>query len=98
MPLARPVRLDSLALPIPVPLELTFRAGKLLLVPALRRRALDRLTMPLPSGLHKGRAGSVLLWDLDALHLVDISRWLFLLAAGWVTLVGALVWLEVLQG
>ena len=98
MPLARPVGLDSLALPIPVPLELTSRAGESLSVPALRRRALDRLTMPLPLGLYKGRAGSVLMWDLDALHLVDISRWLFSLAAGWVTLVGALVWLEVLQG
>ena len=98
MLLARPVRLDSLVLPIPVPLELTFRAGESLLVPALRWRVLDRLAMPLPLGLYKGRAGSVLLWGLDALHLVDISRWLFSLAACWVTLVGALVLLEVLQG
>ena len=98
------MRLDSLALPIPVPLELTFRAGsdaswgfcdssclELWLLPALRKRALDRLATPLLLGLYKGRADPVLLWDLDALILVDISRWLFLLAAGWVTLVEALV-------
>ena len=104
MPLTRPVRLDSLALPIPVALELTFRAGsdaswgfcdspclELWLLPALRKRALDRLATPLPLGLYKGRAGSVLLWDLDVLVLVDIARWLFLLAAGWVTLARALV-------
>ena len=104
MLLTRPMRLGSLALPIPVPLELTFRAGsdaswgscdspclELWLLPGLRRRDLYRLATPLPLGLYKGRAGSVLLWDLGALVLVDISRWLFLLAAGWVTLVGALV-------
>ena len=104
MSLTRPMRLDSLALPIPVPLELTFRAVsdaswgfcdspclELWLLPALRRRALYRLATPLPLGLYKGRACSVLLWDLDVLILVDISRWPFLLAAGWVTLVGALV-------
>ena len=104
MALTCPVRLDSLALPIPVPLELTFQAGsdaswgfcdssclELWLLPALRKRALDRLTTPLPLGLYKGRAGSVLLWDLDALVLVGIARWLVLLAAGWVTLVRVLV-------